>query len=213
MQAELETVLSLQPAWVARAPSDDMSLRGLFIREDIADFVRGHRAEIADRLLCDPDEVEIEGKDSTGFYSRVPWVRFANRRLSPSPREGWYATYLFAEDGSEVVLSLIQGTQVWNGVGMRSRPEPLIRIRSDWARSQIAAAIATRDRLATTTALGRGDKSRAYEAGTVVAYRYPRERFLPMPPSRPICSIWRGCYSSSTRPKPGRQCQVIQRRR
>src|SRR5262245_17031136 len=123
MQAELETVLSLQPAWVARAPNDDMALRGLFIRGDIADFVGRYRAEIAERLLCDPEDVEVEGKDATGFFSRVPWVRFANRRLSPNPREGWYAVYLFAEDGSEVVLSLNQGTQVWDGTGIRSRPE------------------------------------------------------------------------------------------
>jgi MrcB-like, N-terminal domain len=102
-------------------------------------------ARVADRLLCAPDEVEIEGKDATGSFSRVPWVRFADRRLSPNPMEGWYAVYLFAEDGSEVVLSLIQGTQVWDGVGMRSRPEALTRRRSDWARSQIAPAIAPRD--------------------------------------------------------------------
>jgi hypothetical protein len=109
MQGELEVVLGLQPAWTATAPNEDMALRGLYVRGDIADFVREHQTEIADRLLCAPDDIEIEGKDATGSFSRVPWVRFANRQLSPNPREGWYAVYLFAEDGSEVSLSLNQG--------------------------------------------------------------------------------------------------------
>ena len=178
MQTELQTVLALQGSWVASAPSEDMALRGLFVRGDIADFVRQHQAEIAGRLLCAPEDVEIEGKDSTGSYSRVPWVRFANRKLSQNPREGWYAVYLFAEDGSEVSLSLNQGTQVWDGVGMRSRPESSIRQRSDWARERIASAIDGHRRLDSSIHLGRADKSIAYEAGNVVAFRY-RSRAIP----------------------------------
>ena len=175
MKAELETVLDLQPAWVASAPSDDMQLRGFFIREDLANLVRSRVDQLSARLLCDPEDVEIEGKDS-GYYSRVPWVRFANRRLSPNPRTGWYAVYLFVEDGSEVSLSLNQGTQVWDGVGMRSRPEAQIRSRSDWARLALAEAIDQRSRLSAGIHIpGDGDKSRAYEAGSVVAYRYPRD--------------------------------------
>lgn len=174
MKAELEAILDLQPSWVASAPSEEMQLRGFFVREDVADFVRSHVDELAARLLCDVEDVDIEGKDSTGFYSRVPWVRFANRQLSPNPRTGWYAVYLFAEDGSEVCLSLNQGTQVWDGVGMRSRPDAQIRSRSDWARSALADAISERSRLDEVIVLGQGDKSRAYEAGNVAAYRYPR---------------------------------------
>jgi hypothetical protein len=174
MRDALEHVLALQPSWTADAPNEDMALRGLLIRGDVAAFVGGYRAEIADRLLCAVDDVEVAGKDSTGSYSRVPWVRFANRQLSKNPREGWYVVYLFAEDGSEVALSLNQGTQVWDGVGMRSRPEASIRRRSDWARAQVSAAISARPRSATTITLGTGDKSRAYAAGNVVAYRYPQ---------------------------------------
>lgn len=175
IKLELETVLDLQPSWVPRAPSDEMALRGLYVRGDVTDFVRAQRSLIADRLLCASEDVEIEGKDATESYSRIPWVRFANRLRSPNPREGWYAVYLFAEDGSEVALSLIQGTQLWDGVGMRSRPEAAIRARSDWARARIAEAMAGRARLSSSVRLGTGDKARAYEAGTVTAYRYPRE--------------------------------------
>lgn len=174
MQREMEAILGLQPAWVARTPSEQMARRGLYIRGDVADFVKTYRAAIASRLVCGPDDVEVEGKNSTGYYSRVPWVRFANRLRSPNPRDGWYAVYLFAEDGSEVSLSLNQGTQVWDGTGMRSRPEASIRARSDWARGWLGGEISTRPRLDPVISLGNGDKGRAYEAGNVVAYRYPR---------------------------------------
>jgi MrcB-like, N-terminal domain/Domain of unknown function (DUF3883) len=173
MREELQAVLELQPAWVARGPSDEMALRGFYIRGDIADFVRAQRSVLADRLLCAVEDLEIEGKDSTGYYSRVPWVRFADRTLSENPREGWYAVYLFAESGAEASLSLNQGTQTWDGIGMRSRPEDSIRVRSEWARAQIADATATRPRLSPTIDLGSAEKSRSYEAGNVVAYRYP----------------------------------------
>ena len=173
MQAEMESVLDLQPGYTSGA-SDEMQLRGLYVRGDIADFVRDYVAEIAGRLLCDPEDVEVEGKNSTGYNSRVPWVRFADRTLSPDPRTGWYATYLFHEDGDEVSLSLNQGTQEWDGMGLRSRPEDQIVARSDWARAAIAEAIAERPRLNTAIALGTHDKALAYEAGNVVAYRYPK---------------------------------------
>ena len=52
MQAELQTVLDLQPAWVAAAPSEDMALRGLYIRNHIADFVR-------ERLTDEPSREDL----------------------------------------------------------------------------------------------------------------------------------------------------------
>ena len=54
MRAELETVLDLQPGWVASAPKDvpseETQLQGYFIRDDIAGFVTDH-VEVAARLL------------------------------------------------------------------------------------------------------------------------------------------------------------------
>ncbi len=174
MQADLEAVLRLQSSWVATAPSREMLLRGQYVRGAIADFVKGRRREICEQLHCSIEDVVVHGKDATGSYSRVPWVRIANRQLSPNPRQGWYAVYLFAEDGSEVSLSLNQGTQLWDGVGMRSRRATAIRPRSDWARAQIEGLVLERSRLDTAIHLGDSDKSRAYEAGAVVAYRYRR---------------------------------------
>src|SRR5688572_5341560 len=122
MRQELASVLDLQAEWVPKGDSDAMRLRGLYIRDDIASFIRARRAHVAERLGVGVEDVEIEGKDAIGSFSRVPWVRFANRNYSPSPREGWYGVYLFAEDGASVALSLNQGTQIWDGLGIRSQP-------------------------------------------------------------------------------------------
>jgi hypothetical protein len=158
MRAEIESVLELQPSWVARGPSDEMQLRGLIVRNDIPEFLRERIEEIARRLLCEPQEVEVEGKDSTGYFSRVPWIRVANRTLSPDPRTGWYLVYLFAENGNEAALSLIQGTQVWDGASIRSQPKAVIDSRTAWARRVLREAIADRARLVETIQLGVGDK-------------------------------------------------------
>ena len=125
MRDELQSVLDLQPQWIATGSDEeveDMQLRGLYVRGDIPSFVNEYRDEIAARLLIESEEVEVEGKNSTGYYSRVPWVRIANRLLSPNPRTGWYVVYLFAEDGTEASLSLNQGTQEWDGVGSSVTP-------------------------------------------------------------------------------------------
>jgi 5-methylcytosine-specific restriction enzyme MrcB-like protein/uncharacterized protein DUF3883 len=174
MQSQLEAVLRLQPSWVAAAPSDAMTRRGVYVTRSIADFIRERRQEIADRLHCGLEDVLIQGKNSMGSYSRVPWTRVADLRYSPDPREGWYAVYLFAEDGREASLSLNQGTQLWDGVGLRPRPESSIRRRTTWARRQLEDEIIRRPRLATNVYLGTSQKSRSYEAGVVVGYTYAR---------------------------------------
>jgi hypothetical protein len=94
-----------------------MSLRGQYVRGDVTGFVRERHEQLATALGCDATDLEIEGKDQTGYYARVPWVRFADRRRSPNPREGWYGVYLFSEAGDAVYLALIQGTQLWDGAG------------------------------------------------------------------------------------------------
>lgn len=174
MQSEIEAVLRLQPSWGATGPNDAMDRRGVYVTHSLAEAIRARSPEIAERLRCGPVDVVVRGKNSMGSYSRVPWTRVADRRYSPDPREGWYAVYLFAEDGHEASLSLNQGTQLWDGVGLRSRPDSLIRQRTRWAREQIEDEIARRPRLATDIHLGRTQKSRAYEAGAVAGYTYAR---------------------------------------
>ena len=69
MHSELEAVLDLQPAWVASAPSDDMGLRGLFVRDGIAGFVRSQADQIAARscaLVRHPELTRDKARAPTG---------------------------------------------------------------------------------------------------------------------------------------------------
>ena len=180
MQSEIRAVLDLQADWTPRSSDplgESMQLRGVYVVNDIPALIEVQRDEIAARLLIEPQDVEIEGSNATGSFARVPWVRVANRQKSKNARTGWYAVYLFAEDGSEAALSLNQGTQIWDGVGMRSQPLKLISTQSTWARDALAELLPPRPRprLDSTIQLGSHDKAMAYEAGNVVAYRYPRD--------------------------------------
>jgi hypothetical protein len=203
MQAELQAVLDLQPHWVASGPSDAMQTRGRLVRSDIAGFVRQHVDDIALRLDCAPSAVHIVGKDATGSYARVPWVRFANLAFSETPMQGWYGVYLFAEDGSAVYLALIQGTQTWDGMGMRSRPERDIRRESDWARAVLAETIADRSGSRRQSLWGpatraeRTKPERPWHIATGLTRSPTTTRFSQ------TCSISPSCCDSCTRPKRG----------
>ena len=178
MQSEIRAVLDLQADWTPRSSDplgESMQLRGVYVGNDIPGLIEVQRDEIAAQLLIEPQDVEIEGSNATGSFARVPWVRVANREKSENARTGWYAVYLFAEDGSEAALSLNQGTQIWDGVGMRSQPLASINKQSTWARDALADLLPSRPRLDPTIELGSHDKATAYEAGNVVAYRYPRD--------------------------------------
>jgi hypothetical protein len=65
MKGDLETVLDLQPSWVASMPSDDMQLRGLFLRADVANFIRSYADAIAARLLCEAVDVDARKRATT----------------------------------------------------------------------------------------------------------------------------------------------------
>jgi hypothetical protein len=44
--------------WVARGLSDEMTLRGLYVPDDIPNVIRERQSGIADRLLCAFDDVD-----------------------------------------------------------------------------------------------------------------------------------------------------------
>lgn len=174
-QEDLERVLDLQPSW-ATGKTPAMEERGSLIRHRIPSHLAVVMGRLAEALGVDEEQVQIQGKDGAGTRARVPWVRVADRENSPNAREGWYVVYLWAEDGQAVWLSLNRGTQVWDGVGMRPRPLPLIKARADWARQQVGRAVAEEPRLSPEIVLGRSVTSRAYEVGNVLALKYEAGR-------------------------------------
>jgi MoxR-like ATPase len=56
-----------------------------------------------------PVGYEAEGSGGAGSAAEVPWFRVFSPAHSPSPRDGWYISYLFGSDGSVAYLCLTQG--------------------------------------------------------------------------------------------------------
>jgi hypothetical protein len=124
----------------------------------------------------DPSDLGLEGKDGSGSKTEIPWVRVYSKERSPSATTGWYVVYLFSAAGDDVYLSLNQGTTRWTGAAFAPRDVSELKARVEWARPLLAARVATRDALVSEIAL-KAQKSPlggGYEAGNVVAIRYPR---------------------------------------
>ncbi len=171
MDAMFERVLSLQPSWTAVGENDEMDERGDLVRNAIPESLSALAPTLAAALQSPLDDLTVVGKDGAGFRSRVPWVRVARRSFSPSPREGWYAVYLFAEDGSAAFLSINQGTQIWDGAGLRPQPIDLIEKRTKWARDALSN-VSEFQGLKRDITLGPSARSTSYEVGNVGAMEY-----------------------------------------
>ena len=145
------------------------------------DLIRNQIPRILDTWLAESGW-EVKGKDGSGRRSRIPWVRVYDKAYSPSPQEGWYVVYLFAFDGSRVVLSLIQSTSEAGEVRTKAGSRLAKGVR--WARSILASHLESEPMLKEEFDLadprGRGD---GYEAASaaVIAYEVqsiPRDEQL-----------------------------------
>jgi hypothetical protein len=175
----IEAVLGLQPLWTA-ASTDEMRLRGLYIRGDLRDWFAAHATEISSALGIEPDDLIAEGRDQTGQRSQIPWVRFASRNRSRRATEGWYVVLLFAADGERMYASLNQGTQLWDGSDFRDRPREEISARVSWARAILSdARVELAGSLESISLGGRSHVGPAYERANVRAFEYRRGHVPP----------------------------------
>lgn len=174
LQQALEQVLILQDQYSAQN-TESMQMRGTIIRDVIPAALR--------RILFRPNSgnhggLLVTGRDAIGNKSKVPWTRVYRSKYSPNPREGWYAVYLFALDGSAAFLSLNQGTLNWTEDGqLNPKPNRDILRNVVWAREILADQIGQNSDLVTTIQLrDPGDRSpgSGYERGNVCAIRYTR---------------------------------------
>ena len=106
LQGVLESVLRLQAEW-SRDITPPMRERGRQVRELGPAAIK--RLITGDGYAAVPD-LAVRGGDGAGSRAKVPWIRVYSESRSPAPTVGWYATYLFAADGSVAYLSLNQGT-------------------------------------------------------------------------------------------------------
>lgn len=162
----LREILALQPHWT-NTNTPEMEERGHLIRNYGADAIR---RLLSERLDPPPFDWAVQGRDGTGFKTRIPWIRVHSKARSPSATEGWYLVYLFTLDGSSVYLSLNQGAAVPDAGTFRMRPSEELTARADWARDVLGIddprfvdAINLEDN---------GELATGYQRGNIVALRY-----------------------------------------
>jgi hypothetical protein len=162
----LREVLALQPEWTNQN-SPDMERRGQLIRNHAPEAMR----QLLDaRLTPPPFDWAVQGRDGTGFKTRIPWIRVHSKTLSPSATEGWYIAYLFALDGESMYLSLNQGTAVPSAGAFKVRPADELMARADWARAVLTSDDA---RLLESLDLAdNGELAVGYTRGNILALKY-----------------------------------------
>jgi hypothetical protein len=178
LQGELQRVVELQRSWDSRN-TPEMRERGVRVRRHVAAWFAGHRAILASAIGIPAAEFVSEGGDGSGAKARVPWTRFASRRRSSRPTEGFMVSVVWAfapEDG--VYLSLLQGTNdseaLRRGELVR-KPLEQIRLHRQWAQDVVADWRGERDDLVPMRLGDRGERSagRGYELGSIACIRYP----------------------------------------
>ena len=102
---------------------------------------------ISDALSIETNDLLIEGSSGTPIAA-VPWVRFADRKLSPTARKGRYCVFLFDVEGEAVYLSLNQASTSpdWK-TSVVALPESELRSGASWARSQLESLVENRSDL------------------------------------------------------------------
>ncbi|KQM81282.1 MrcB family domain-containing protein [Agromyces sp. Leaf222] len=170
-------ILGLQHQWSDKT-TEAMQQRGILIRDVVPEWFRHNGAASVARGGWAPFPLEVQGKDGIGRKSQVPWVRFYSPRESESATDGWYVVYLFAGDGSGVVLALMHASTHAVGDALIPQDEQSIREAVDWARAELGGWMRHDARLLTQISL-RAPKSKVagpYEKSVVAAFEYSADR-------------------------------------
>lgn len=170
----LEEILRLQPEWQSTR-SVAMDRRGVLVRRELPGWLRHRLPALAGAIGESIQDLAVEGRDGTGPKSELPWARLHSRSRSPSATVGWYVVYLFDAQGRAAYASLNQGTTVWDGVDYVPRDTSVLEERVAWARKLLASPLSDEPRLLESIELfaRRTKLGRCYEAGNVVALKYP----------------------------------------
>ncbi len=149
------------------------------MRESAAEFVRSESTALTSALSIKSTDLLVEGKDGIGRKSKVPWVRFASAKRSPSATLGWYVVLLFREDGSGIYMTLAHASTENNEGNLQNRSLQDVRRMMVWARAILAAHMHSDPRLQHPISLGNGKLAKAYELTSATAYFYPRNAIPP----------------------------------
>ncbi len=172
LQTVAQRICELQRSYSARN-TPEMEERGQLIRHAIPEFLDGYRPMIASELGIFPEDVLIEGRDGTGQKSKVPWVRYSWKKLSPAAHEGWYCVFLFRKEGDGFYLALVHASTIWELGNPRPRPIEEVSALVGWARMLLRVELEADKGIETVINLSsENDLAAAYERSTAIARFY-----------------------------------------
>lgn len=171
MREKFAEVLALQLEH-SSANTPAMVRRGQLIRDLIPAEMRSWPAAALNAALPFKGRLNVQGRDGTGLKTFVPWVRIHSPELSPSAQSGWYAVYLFRQDGGAVALCISHGSTRFDGGDFKPRSATEAAGLMAWGRGLIASEAAALGFEAGVD-LASGEKlSRAYERTTAFSKTY-----------------------------------------
>jgi hypothetical protein len=177
LQAELQRVLDLQRAW-SHENTPEMYERGQRVRRHVVAWLADHRSSLASAIGIPAAEIALEGGDGSGAKARVPWTRFASRRLSPKPTEGLMVSIIWSFPPEDAVyLSLVQGshdTEALRTGELVRKPVEELRRHRRWAREIVADWVEARTDFVEMR-LGEPNEhsaGRGYELASIASIRY-----------------------------------------
>lgn len=168
----LRQIAALQPEYRPEN-TPEMQRRGELVRTALAAQVRGLAPMLTPLMGEFGDDFGVDASDGIGRKTEAPWVRFYSKRMSPSPRDGFYCVIHFAADGQAYWVTVGCGSTVWNGGDLRALPDAELAARTAWARSVITEAFGTLEPFSDRIALGaKAALPKTFEKATALAQRF-----------------------------------------
>ena len=121
----LKSICELQPHY-SNKNTPEMQERGRLINRELTACLRSLSELLSKELGTYGDDFFVSSSDGIGSKTEAPWARFCSKRMSPSPRDGYYVVIHFKRDGSGIYLTLGCGSTAWrNGALVRLKPEQI----------------------------------------------------------------------------------------
>lgn len=136
MRDTLRRICELQKSY-SSSMSAEMKERGQLIRQVLAQELREEIEAYKSEFGAYSDDIEVKGSDGITRKTEAPWTRIYSKRMSPTPREGFYVVFHFAADGSAVFVTVGCGSTIWKDGDLTAISDEELKSRTSWARQVI----------------------------------------------------------------------------
>lgn len=150
-----------------------MQERGRLIRRVLAPELGELEPLLAPALGEHGHDFEVSASDGIGRKTEAPWVRFASREMSPTPRHGFYAVMHFSADGTSFWVTVGSAGTVWDGRELRALGNDELARRTNWIREVVVARFGAAAPFDDNIDLrARAALPRTFERATALAQRF-----------------------------------------